>query len=70
MAEYGPAARTMTLTSTEPPGARTPHKEDPCIRSPRGGADQGLGRSLKIKALETVGRPGARILYENPNQAR
>ncbi len=38
-------------------GARTPHKEDPCIRSPRGGADHGLGRSLKIKALETVGRP-------------
>lgn len=70
MAEYGPAARTVALTSTEPAGAGTPHKEDPCIRSPRGGADQGLGPGVKIKALETVGRPGARILYENPDQAR
>ena len=70
MTKYGPPGRTMALTSTEPPGARPTHQEDPCIRRPRGRDDQGLGPGVKIKALETIGRPGARILYENPNQAR
>ncbi len=70
MAENGPIGRTMASAGTEPPGARTPHKEDPCIRRLRGRDDQGLRPGVKIKALEAVGRPGARILYENPNQAR
>ncbi len=64
ISQYGPSLRAMPWAWT-----RFPHQENPCTRHPRCRGYEGFGPGLKIKALKTVGRPPAPVLYEDPNEA-